>query len=437
MEVELITILMFVTMIILLVTGLPIAFCLGATGIIFALFLWGPNALGLVSKNMFGMMTELTLIAIPLFVFMAYMLEHSGIGENLYDAMYKWMGPLKGGLAMGTVVICAVIAAMSGLSATGTLSMGVVSLPAMLKRKYNKSIAVGCILAGGALGALIPPSVPMVVYCLLAGISIGQLFLSGILPGLLLTFLFVAYIGIRSYAQPHMGPALPPEERASWREKLISLRMVILPVLLIIAVLGSIFTGIATPTEAAAVGAMGSIVCATINRRITWTRIRLTALGTLKITGMLMWIMTAAAVFTAVYTGLGATQFINDTVKSLQVSPIGVIIGMQFTIFVLGCIMDPNGIMLITVPIYAPIAAGLGFDPVWFGLLTIMNIECAYLTPPFGWNIFYMRSVAPPSVTLADIYRSVPIFVGLQLTGLILVLIFPIIALWLPRLIIR
>ena len=213
--------------------------------------------------------------------------------------------------------------------------------------------------------------------------------------------------------------------------------MVILPVLLIIAVLGSIFTGIATPTEAAAVGAMGSIVCATINRRITWTRIRLTALGTLKITGMLMWIMTAAAVFTAVYTGLGATQFINDTVKSLQVSPIGVIIGMQFTIFVLGCIMDPNGIMLITVPIYAPIAAGLGFDPVWFGLLTIMNIECAYLTPPFGWNIFYMRSVAPPSVTLADIYRSVPIFVGLQLTGLILVLIFPIIALWLPRLIIR
>jgi tripartite ATP-independent transporter DctM subunit len=386
---------------------------------------------------MFGMMTELTLIAIPLFVFMAYMLEHSGIGENLYDAMYKWMGPLKGGLAMGTVAICAVIAAMSGLSATGTLSMGVVSLPAMLKRKYNKSIAVGCILAGGALGALIPPSVPMVVYCLLAGISIGQLFLSGILPGLLLTFLFVAYIGIRSYAQPHMGPALPPEERADWREKLISLKMVILPVILIIAVLGSIFTGIATPTEAAAVGAMGSIVCAAINRRITWTRIRLTALGTLKITGMLMWIMTAAAVFTAVYTGLGATQFINDTVRSLHVSPIGVIIGMQFTIFVLGCIMDPNGIMLITVPIYAPIAAGLGFDPVWFGLLTIMNIECAYLTPPFGWNIFYMRSVAPPSVTLADIYRSVPIFVGLQLTGLILVLIFPIIALWLPRLIIR
>jgi tripartite ATP-independent transporter DctM subunit len=437
MDVELITIFMFVAMIILLVTGLPIAFCLGSVGVLFALFLWGPNALGLVSKNMFGMMTELTLIAIPLFVFMAYMLEHSGIGENLYDAMYKWMGPLKGGLAMGTVAICAVIAAMSGLSATGTLSMGVVSLPAMLKRGYNKNIAVGCILAGGALGALIPPSVPMVVYCLLSGISVGQLFLSGILPGLLLTFLFVAYIGIRSYAQPEMGPALAHGERANWREKLISLKMVILPVILIIAVLGSIFAGIATPTEAAAVGAMGSIVCAGINRRITWERIRLTALGTLKITGMLMWIMAAAAVFTAVYTGLGATQFINDTVKSLHVSPIGVIIGMQATIFVLGMIMDPNGIMLITVPIYAPIAAGLGFDPVWFGLLTIMNIECAYLTPPFGWNIFYMRSVAPPEVTLADIYRSVPIFVGLQLMGLILVLIFPIIALWLPKWILR
>jgi tripartite ATP-independent transporter DctM subunit len=437
MDVELITILMFVAMIILLVTGLPIAFCLGSIGVLFAFFLWGPNALGLVSKNMFGMMTELTLIAIPLFVFMAYMLEHSGIGENLYDAMYKWMGPVKGGLAIGTVMICAVIAAMSGLSATGTLSMGVVSLPAMLKRGYNKDISVGCILAGGALGALIPPSVPMVVYCLLSGISVGQLFLSGILPGLLLTFLFVAYIGIRSYAQPEMGPALPPGERANWQEKLISLKMVILPVILIIAVLGSIFAGIATPTEAAAVGAMGSVVCAAINRRLTWGRIRLTALGTLKITGMLMWIMAAAAVFTAVYTGLGATQFINDTVRSLHVSPFGVIVGMQATIFILGMIMDPNGIMLITVPIYAPIAASLGFDPVWFGLLTIMNIECAYLTPPFGWNIFYMRSVAPPEVTLADIYRSVPIFVGLQLTGLILVLIFPIIALWLPRLIIR
>ena len=437
MAVELITIFMFVTMMILLVTGLPIAFCLGAVGIIFAFFLWGPNALGLVSKNMFGMMTELTLIAIPLFVFMAYMLEHSGIGENLYDAMYKWLGPLKGGLAMGTVFICAVIAAMSGLSATGTLSMGVVSAPAMLKRGYNKNIALGCILAGGALGALIPPSVPMIVYCLLAGISVGQLFLSGILPGLLLTFLFVAYIGIRSYAQPHMGPALPLGERASWREKFISLRMVILPVILIIAVLGSIFAGVATPTEAAAVGAMGSIICAAINRRITWDRIKLTAYGTLRITGMLMWIMAAASVFTAVFTGLGATQLISETVRSLHVSPIGVIIGMQATIFVLGMIMDPNGIMLITVPIYAPIAAGLGFDPVWFGLLTIMNIECAYLTPPFGWNIFYLRSVAPPGVTLADIYKSIPVFVVLQLMGFILVLLFPVIALWLPRLIIR
>jgi tripartite ATP-independent transporter DctM subunit len=437
LEVELITILMFVTMMILLVTGLPIAFCLGATGIIFALFLWGPNALGLASKNMFGMMTELTLIAIPLFVFMAYMLEHSGIGENLYDAMYKWLGPLKGGLAMGTVMICAVIAAMSGLSATGTLSMGVISMPAMLKRGYSKPIALGSISAGGALGALIPPSVPMIVYCLLAGISVGQLFLAGILPGLLLTFLFVTYIGIRSYVQPHMGPPLPPEERANWREKFISLRMIILPVILIIAVLGSIFAGIATPTEAAAVGAMGSIICAAINRKITWNRIKLTAHGTLRITGMLMWIMAAASVFTAVFTGLGATRLIGDTIKSLQVSPMSVIIGMQATIFLLGMIMDPNGILLITVPIYAPIAAGLGFDPVWFGLLTIMNIECAYLTPPFGWNIFYLKSVAPPGVTLSDIYRSVTHFVALQVVGFILVLLFPIIALWLPRLIIR
>jgi tripartite ATP-independent transporter DctM subunit len=437
MNVEIITILMFLSLVIFMIAGLPIAFGLGAIGVLFAFFLWGSNALGIVTKQMFGMMSEFSLVAIPLFVFMAYMLERSGIGENLYNAMHKWFGPLKGGLAMGTVCICTVIAAMSGLSATGTLTMGVVSLPAMLKRGYDKSIALGCISAGGALGALIPPSVPMVVYGMLAGISIGQLFLAGIIPGILLSFLFVLYIGIRSYAQPNLCPALPPNERANWKEKMTSLKLVILPVLLVIAVLGSIFAGIATPTEAAAIGAFGSIICAIINRKFTWENSKSTAYGTMRTTAMLLWIMCAAAAFTSVYTGLGAVQLISDTIKAMNMDPVLVIIGMQVTIFLLGMIMDPNGILLITVPIYAPIAVGLGFDPIWFGLITIMNMETSYLTPPFGWNIFYLKSVAPPEITLVDIYKSVVNYVALQLFGIVIVFIFPIIALWLPRIVIH
>jgi len=436
LSIELITILMFASLIVLLVTGLPIVFCLGSAGIIFAYYLWGPAALGLVSTNLFGMMSTLALIAIPLFVFMAYMLQSSGIGENLYEMMHRWFGPVNGGLAMGTVAICAVIAAMSGLSAAGTLSMGVIALPAMLKRNYDKSISVGSVAAGGALGALIPPSVPMIVYGFLAGVSVGRMFLAGVLPGFLLTFFYVVYIGIRSFVHPKLCPALPSDERATWSEKISSLRMVILPILLIVAVLGSIFAGIATPTEAAAVGAFGSILCAVVNRKLSQESLKLAAYGTLRVTGMLMWIMSAALVFTAVYTGLGAPQLISDTIKAMRVSPWLIIIGMQLTIFLLGMIMDPNGIMMITVPIYVPIAIGLGFDPVWFGILFIMNIECAYLTPPFGWNIFYLKSVAPEGITLVDIYRAVIAFVALQILGLATVMVFPQIALWLPNLII-
>lgn len=435
MSIELITILMFAALIVLLVSGLPIVFCLGSVGIIFAYFLWGPAALGLVSNSMFGMMSNFILIAVPLFIFLAYMLQYSGIGENLYEMMHRWFGPLNGGLAMGTVIICAIVAAISGLSAAGTLSMGVIALPAMLKRGYNKTIAIGSVMAGGALGSLIPPSVPLIIYGFLTGVSVGRLFLGGILPGLMLTVFYVIYVGIRSFISPELGPALPPAERATWSDKISSLRMVVLPVLLIIAILGSIFTGMATPTEAAAVGAFGGIICALVNRRFTWGNLKLSVYGTLKLTGMVMWIMTAASVFTSVYTGLGASQLINDTIRAWGVSPWLVIIAMQVTLFVLGMIMDPNGIMLITVPIYVPIVVELGFDPVWFGILFIINMECAYLTPPFGWNIFYIRGIAPKGTTTLDIYRAVWAFVGLQVLGLVTVMLFPQITLWLPNMI--
>ena len=433
MSIEFITVLMFLLLIFLMIIGLPIAFCLGSVGILFAYLFWGPASLALVSTNLYGFMSDFILLAIPLFVFMANMLQHSGVAENLYDTMHKWFGPVRGGLAIGTVAICAVIAAMSGLSAAGTLSTGIVALPAMLKRKYDKSIAIGSVSAGGALGALIPPSVPMVVYSFLASVSVGRMFLAGILPGIMLTLFYILYIGIRSFAVPELCPALKPEERASWNEKIKALKLVILPILLIFVVLGSIFTGMATPTEAAAVGALGSIICSLINGRLTWPKLRDSAYGTIKLTAMLMWIMAAASIFNSIFTGLGASQLISESIIGFKLSPWVIVIGMQFTLFFLGMIMDPNGIMMITIPIYVPIINMLGFDPVWFGILYIINIEIAYLTPPFGWNIFYLKSIVPEGITLIDIYKSVIIFVALQIAGLLLVMIFPQLALMLPN----
>jgi tripartite ATP-independent transporter DctM subunit len=435
MSIELIAISMFALFIVLMIVGLPIVFCLGSVGLLFAYFFWGPPALALVSTNLYGFMSDFILLAIPLFVFMATMLQHSGVAENLYETMYKWFGPVKGGLAMGTVAICAVIAAMSGLSAAGTLSTGIVSIPAMLKRKYDKSIAIGCVAAGGALGVLIPPSVPMVVYSFLTSVSIGRMFLGGILPGLMLTIFYILYIGIRSYLSKDLCPALPREERASWSEKLKSTKLVILPVLLIVAVLGSIFRGMATPTEAAGIGALGSIVCAIINRKLNWEVLKKSAYVTLRLTAMLMWIMAAATAFNAVFTGLGASQLVRETLGKFEVSPWVIIIVMQLTLLFLGMIMDPNGIMMITIPIYVPIITMLGFDPVWFGILFIMNMEIAYLSPPFGWNIFYLKSIVPKEITLLDIYRAIIFFVGLQLIGLTIVMVFPKLSLMLPNLV--
>jgi tripartite ATP-independent transporter DctM subunit len=433
MSLGLVAILMFSLLLVLMVFGLPIAFCLGSVGVLFAFIFWGPASLALVSTNLFGFMSDFILLAIPLFVFMANMLQHSGIAEDLYEMMYKWFGPVRGGLAMGTVAICAVIAAMSGLSAAGTLSTGLVALPSMLKRRYDKSIAIGCIAAGGALGALIPPSVPMVVYGFMASVSVGRMFLGGVIPGLMLSAFFIVYIGIRCFFSPGLCPALGPDERATWNEKFRSMKLVILPVLLILAVLGSIFSGFATPTEAAGVGALGSLICSLINRRLTWENLKTSAYSTLRLTAMLMWIMGAAAVFNAVFTGLGASQLVSNSLSQFQINPWLIIIIMQVSLLLLGMIMDPNGIMMITVPIYVPIITMLGFDPVWFGILFVMNMEIAYLSPPFGWNIFYLRSIAPPEVTLMDIYKSIIFFVMLQLLGLIVVMIFPNVAMVLPN----
>lgn len=435
MDVGLITLLLFASLIILLVTGLPLAFCLGAVSISYTYFLWGPPALMQIASTSFGASMNIILIALPMFVFMANVLMFSGLADNLYEMIYSWSGRLNGGLAMGTVVICALFAAMSGISGAATVSMGVIAVPSMMKRNYSKFLSAGCVSAGGALGILIPPSVIMILYASFTGVSVGKLFIAGILPGFLMAGMFIVYIAIRCFIKPELGPGLPPEERRSWDEKIKSLGGVILPLLLIFCVIGSIFLGLATPTEAAAFGAVGSLICAAINRKLTWDNFKEASRQSLILTTMIIWIVVTATSFSGVYTAVGAPEFLNNVIGATGLSKWTVLIIIQLTFFILGMFMDPTGIVMITTPVYIPIINALGFDPVWFGILFIINMEMGYLTPPFGFNLFYMRSVVPKSVmTMRDIYVSVLPFIVIQALCLVIIMLFPQITLYLPNL---
>lgn len=428
-------ILLFATMMVMLVIGAPFAFSIGATALLFAYFVWGPSSLAMVAVCTFGTMTTTIFLALPLFILMGNFLQRSGIADDLYELMYNSLGRVKGGLAAGTVVICTMFAAMTGISGAATISMGVIALPSMLKRNYDKRMAIGCISAGGALGILIPPSVAMIIYGTVGGVSIGRLFAGGILPGFMLCTLFVAYILIRTALNPSLGPALPREERTSLRVIVSQSRALILPIVLIVSVLGSIFSGIATPTEAAAVGAFGAIVSAAINRRLNWSLTMECCKQTLKFTVMIMWIVVCAGWLSSTYAGLGGPTLVNELIESVGANRWVILICIQGLLIIMGMLMETTGIILITVPIFVPIIHALNFDPVWFGILFIMNMEMAFLTPPFGVNLFYMRVVVPPGITMGDIYRSVIPFVLLQLTGLAIVMLIPKIALLLPSLI--
>jgi len=342
------------------------------------------------------------------------------------------VGPVRGGLAIGTVLICTIIAALSGISTAGVVTMGLVALPIMIKKGYNKTIAIGPILAGGALGILIPPSCSFIILGVLTKTSIGRLFAGGMIPGLILSFFYVSYIGIRCYFKPELGPPLPKEERVGLLKKIALGRGIILPTLLIVTVLGSIFMGIASPTESAAVGAAGAMVCAAIHRKLNWEVLKDAAYRTLQVTSFCLWILFGAFSFSSVFIATGGPHLVKEFVGSLEVAPIIIIFMMMLSYFILGCFVDEITILMLTIPIYMPILISLGYDPVWFGVLFVVNMQMAYLTPPFGYTLFYMRGIAPPGVTMVDIYRSVIPFVGLQWIGLLLVLFLPQLALWLP-----
>ena len=436
MSIELTTLIMFLAMVLMLFSGLPLAFVLGGLALGFSYFLWGPNSMLLVAVQSWGVMTSYFLVAIPLYILMANVLQRSGIIEDLFTVMQMWFGPLRGGLAIGTVVICTLMAAMTGIVGAAVATMGILALPDMLKRNYDKRIALGCICAGGTLGILIPPSVITIVYAVTAGVSIGHMFMGGVLPGLLLSALFIVYIALRCWLQPELGPAPPKEERERYTllDKVIALKSVILPILLIVGVLGSIYAGIATPTEAAGVGCVGAFIYAAIHRRLTLSNIKESVYATARITSMILWITIGARCFISVFSAVGGDELVQEFVSGLALNRWIILILIQIMLVFLGLFLDEIGIILLCVPIFLPIIKNLGFDPVWFGILFLVNAQMDYITPPFGYTLFYLKGVSPPEVSMGDIYRSIIPFVLLQATGLGLCMAFPEIILWLPSL---
>jgi len=439
MSIELVSLLMFGGFFLLFALGVPLAWVLSALGLIFGLLLQGPDALSMVLFRVWAIVESYGLLAIPLFMFMANLLRHSGITDDLFDAIHRWMGPLRGGLAMATVACCAIMGAMLGTAGAGVIITGLIALPVMLRHNYNKGMALGSIMAGGGLGVLIPPSIMFIMYGSFAGESIGKLFIGGIGPGVLLALLFMAYIGIRCFLRPADGPALPESERRqdTFLKKLMMTRSLILPILLMFAVMGSIFFGVATPGEASGVGAVGAMVVCAINRRLTWANLKDALLSTMKTIGLMFWICFGASIFVGVYTLAGGADFVKEMLFALPFGKWGVFIVIQIILFLLGMVIDVIGLVILCVPIFVPIIKELGFDPLWFGILFNVNLQLAYLSPPFGYAMFYLKGVTPPEISMTDIYGSVWPFMGLQIVGLVICILFPPVCVWLPNLMIK
>ena len=429
MSVGLITVLLFGSLLVLLAIGVPVAFALGGISVLFTFVLWGSDGLYTVATTTIREVTDPTLITIPLFLLMGTFLLHSGISDRLFQALSYWLSALRGSLAMVSVGVCVALAMCAGFG-PGILTMGLIAVPAMLKRSYDKSLALGSVMAGGVLGDVIPPSIIMIVFAYVTRLSIGRLFCGGILPGLLCAGLYIVYIAIRCRFQPHLAPKV--SEDVTWKMRLTSLREIVIPALLIIAVLGTIFLGIATPTEAAGVGALGAFLCCFIYRQFSWKMLITSCLESLKIASMALWILVAATLFGVFYTSAGAQSLVMGIVGGLPVNRWVIIIAMQVILLIFGMFMDDYAIVTICAPIFMPIATSLGFDPIWFAIIFILNMQVAYLTPPFGWALIMMKGVAPPEVTTGDIWRAVPPFAVMQVLVLITTMVFPLLALWLP-----
>nr|WP_163502222.1 TRAP transporter large permease subunit [Halomonas socia] len=436
MSYEMIALLMFSTMMLLLLTGQRVFGVIGFVGAAAALLLWGDGGVEMPFNASFVLMNWYPLLTLPLFVFMGYMLSESGIAGDLYEMFHVWMGSLQGGLAVGTIGLMVVVSAMNGLSVAGMAIGASIALPELLRRGYDKIMVTGVIQAGSSLGILVPPSVVLVLYGMIARQPVGKLWLAGVFPGLILAAMFVIYIVVRCRLQPSLGPALPAEERTMrLGAKLKLLSAGILPLLIFFSMTGLFLMGVTSLVESAAYGAFAATLAALVKGRLTRAVIEVTVRRTLGISCMFMWIILAALCFGAVFDGLGAVRAIENVfLDRMGLGPWEILLMMQLSYILMGMFLDDTAMLVIVAPLYVPLVVSLGFDPVWYGVLYTITVQIAYMTPPFGYNLFLMRAMAPPEVSLGDIYRSVWPFVAIMLLGLGLITAFPQLALWLPEL---
>ena len=437
MSYELIALLMFSTMMLMLLTGQRVFGAIGFVATVFALWLWGKGGAEIPFAASITLLNWYPMLTLPMFIYMGYMLSESGIAGDLYRMFHVWTGPMNGGLAVGTVLLMVAISAMNGLSVDGMAIGASIALPELLRRGYDKRMVTGVIQAGSSLGIMIPPSVVLVLYGMIARQPVGQLWLAGVLPGLLLAGLFIAYISIRCWLQPQLGPALPLEERQqiTWRERIRLLKAGILPLLIIFSMTGLFLMGVTSLVESSAVGAAMATLVAWRKGRITRQVMQDTLKKSLAVSCMFMWVILAALAFGAVFDGLGAVKAIEILfLDKWGLEPWQVLVLMQLTYILMGMFLDDTAMLIIVAPLYVPLIIALGFNPIWYGVLYTITCQIAYMTPPFGYNLFLMRAMAPKEITLVDIYRSIIPFVLIMVFGLALVIIFPQIALWLPDL---
>ncbi len=436
MSYEAIALLMFASFMLLLLTGQRVFGAIGFVATAFALALWGEGAIEMPFASTITLLNWYPMLTLPMFVYMGFMLSESGIAGDLYRMFHVWAGPMRGGLAVGTVLLMVAISAMNGLSVAGMAIGATIALPELLKRGYDKIMVTGVIQAGSSLGIMIPPSVVLVLYGMIARQPVGQLWLAGVGPGLLLAALFIVYILIRCHLQPQLGPPLPREEREqiSWGEKIRLLRAGILPLLIIFSMTGLFVMGATSMVESSAVGALAATLVSWGKGRITRQVLHDTLRKSLAVSCMFMWIILAALAFGAVFDGLGAVRAIEVLfLEQWGLEPWQVLVLMQLTYLVMGTFLDDTAMLIIVAPLYIPLVIALGFNPIWYGILYVITCQIAYITPPFGYNLFLMRAMAPKEVTLIDIYKSIIPFVLIMVVGLALVIAFPQIALWLPN----
>lgn len=433
---------MFLALTILLMLGFPVAFTLMGTALAFGLIGFGWDFFNLLPLRIWGVMTNVTLLAVPLFVFMGVMLERSGLAEELLDTMGLAFGRLRGGLAIGVVVVGALLGASTGIVGATVVTMGLLAVPTMLKRGYQKELVTGTVSASGTLGQIIPPSIVLVLIGDIVGVPVGDLFMGAVLPGLVLVALYVLYIAVVSYARPDWAPATRAEELAGLTWAMLFrkfARALFPPLFLMVAVLGSIFAGIASPTEAAGVGAVGATVLTVLNKKLSLKILREVMHSTMQLTCMVFVILVGAAAFGLVFRGMGGDGLVRGFLGGIAASHgqwtvLAIVMGL---IFVIGFFLDFIEITFIHVPVLAPIMIEFGFDPIWFCILIAVNLQTSFMTPPFGFSLFYLKAVTPPQITTGHIYRGIIPFVVLQLIGLLVVVLFPVLVTWLPSVVFR